>query len=82
MAEQSINTGVSRVHRSDMVACNLLKNIDRYEQFAILYSMDSRILKRVFNAAVAQEEYEICQVIKELMEERKMITASSSNHYR
>lgn len=62
---------------NDFVACRLLKHIDRYEQFAILHSADSKILKRVFSAAFGMEEYEICQVIKDLMEERKMMSTIS-----
>jgi hypothetical protein len=71
-----------RPHDNDLVACRLLKNIDRYEQFAILYSIDTDILKRVFNAAFELEEYEICQVIKEVLEERTMLAEVSYAHTR
>jgi hypothetical protein len=61
------------VTRNDHIACDLLKTIDRYEQFAIMYSLESSLLHRVFITAVANEDYEICQVITELLDERKVM---------
>ncbi|HLX92119.1 MAG TPA: hypothetical protein VKR32_10575 [Puia sp.] len=57
---------------NDLVACKLLKKIDRYEQFAIMYPIDTGLLNRLMEVAVLNEEYEICQVIKELLDERKI----------
>jgi hypothetical protein len=73
MFDQEIHSVSLRVRENDLIACNLLKCIDRYEQFAILYELDWALLIRIFDAALQQEEYEICQVICSLMEERKEI---------
>ena len=78
MIDQLVDTTAVDANANDLVACHLLKNIDRYEQFAILYCIDTLILKRVFIAAAGLEEYEICQVIKELLEERTMMAGISS----
>jgi hypothetical protein len=63
----------SRVAQNDSIACNLLNNIDRYEQFAIMYSLESSLLHRIFDTAIANEHYEICRVITQVLDERKMM---------
>jgi hypothetical protein len=77
MFDQSLDATAVHSHENDVIACNLLHNIDHYEQFAILYSIETEMLKRVLFAACASEDYEICQVIKELLEERKMMNQFS-----
>jgi hypothetical protein len=73
MFDQKIHQASRRLRENDLIACNLLKCIDRYEQFAILYELDSALLIRIFDMALQQEEYEICQVVSTLIEERKML---------
>jgi len=73
MFDQKIHQLSSHVCENDLIACNLLKGIDRYEQFAILYDLDRIMLNRVFDAALLQEEYEICQVISEVSKENMLL---------
>jgi hypothetical protein len=73
MLEQKIHRLLPHACENDRIACNLLKGIARYEQFAILYSIDTMALSRILDVALLQEEYEICQVICELVEERKIL---------
>lgn len=62
----------SRTNLNDSIACHLLRRIDKYEQFAIMYDQEDNLLYNIFDTALAQEDYEICQVIAELMEERRI----------
>jgi|HubBroStandDraft_6_1064221.scaffolds.fasta_scaffold826157_1 hypothetical protein len=78
MFEGKLHVLPPHAHENDLIACNLLKAIDRYEQFALLYPLDNDMLHRVFNAALLQEDYEICQLISELMEERKMLKGTAT----
>ncbi|HEY4875829.1 MAG TPA: hypothetical protein VIH86_09675 [Puia sp.] len=71
MFEEKIHQLSPRVCENDLIACNLLKGIDRYEQFAILYPLEDAMLKRIFDVALLQEEYEICQVIREVRKKMK-----------
>jgi hypothetical protein len=72
MFKEKIYLNSFRVRENDLVACGLLKCIDRYEQFAILYGIDKSMLNGVFDAALFREDYEICQVISEVREEISM----------
>jgi uncharacterized protein YktA (UPF0223 family) len=73
MIERKTDFLLSRDYQNDLIACNLLKGFDRFKQFVILHSIDAPVLQRVFDAAIDREAYEICQVIKELMEKRKRL---------
>jgi hypothetical protein len=63
---------------NDSIACHLLRRIDKYEQFAIMYDQEDTLLRSIFDTALACEDYEICQVIAELLEERR-ITGAPEN---
>jgi PP-loop superfamily ATP-utilizing enzyme len=67
------NILMTRVETGDAIACDLLKRIDRYEQFAIMHSVETSLLVRIFGTAIINEDYEICQVIRELLDEREMM---------
>jgi hypothetical protein len=71
MFEEKIQQLASHVRENDLIACNLLKGIDRCEQFAILSPHEDVMLKRIFDVALLQEEYEICQVIWEVKKENE-----------
>jgi hypothetical protein len=73
MFEEKIHQLSPPVCENDLIACNLLKGIDRYEQFAILYPLENAMLKRIFDVALSQEEYEICQVICKVKKENEAI---------
>ena len=68
-------------NQNDLIACNLLKRVDHYVQFAVLYSLETAMLKRIFEAAILNEEYEICQVINSLMEERLLPRLSDNGNH-
>jgi hypothetical protein len=61
----------TRTDLNDSIACHLLRRIDKYEQFAIMYDQEDTLLRSIFDTALAGEDYEICQVIAELLEERR-----------
>jgi hypothetical protein len=65
--------------QNDLVACSLLRNMDRYQQLAILFPQENSLLKRMVDAAAANEDYEICQLITDLMENRKKIRSLFKN---
>jgi hypothetical protein len=71
MVKQHAN--VHSVQSNEMLACALLRYFNRHEQSVILSSVDNDILKRVFETAIAREDYEICQVIKDLMHVRRKV---------
>ena len=56
-----------RRNENDRIACQLLNSIDRNRQLAILFPMDKLVLKRVFEIALADERYELCQIICDLL---------------
>jgi hypothetical protein len=68
----------TRTNINDSIACHLLRRIDKYEQFAIMYDQEATLLCSIFDTALAREDYEICQVITELLEERR-ITGAPEN---
>lgn len=73
MFGQSSEIIQSRKAQNDLIACNLLKRVETFEQFAIMYSTDNIVLQRILNAAIILEEYELCQVIFELMKKRESL---------
>ena len=56
---------------NDLVACNLLKRVEPFEQFVIMNSIDNIFLQRILKVAIHQEEYELRQHISELLKGRK-----------
>jgi len=63
MPDQKIHEPSQQLCENDLVACYLLKSVDQSERLAILNAADKMMLNRIFDAALLQEEYEICQVI-------------------
>ncbi|GEM_PF-6701835 len=53
MFEEKIQQLPLSVRENDLIACNLLKGIDRFEQYTILYRLEDTMLKRIFDVALS-----------------------------
>jgi hypothetical protein len=65
--EQDFDIIQSRNDQNDLIAFDLLKRVSLDDQFAILSSINKFFLKSLMSRAIQAEEYELCQVIFELM---------------
>lgn len=50
--------------------CNIMRTLDNEEKKTGLRQIDNKRIKRIFSVAYDTEDYEICQAVKELLEER------------
>ncbi len=54
-----------------LIACNLLTDCDKSQKLEVINKFPEAVLETIQKISLICEDYEFCQVIKELLEERK-----------